>query len=122
MTSCAWAANRLPHTAHGDCEGFLPHLAEGLQRVMDRQAMSAVGPNPDFGLPPRVDVIDAWADEADPFTTQARALVAANDRRAWRRHLRRVLRRAVERLGLAWSALVLSGVALWLLPVNVRGA
>jgi hypothetical protein len=56
------------------------------------------------------------------FTTQARALVAANDRRAWRRALWRIIRRAVERLGLAWSALVLSGVVLWLLPVNVRGA
>lgn len=35
---CAWSANRLPHTAHGRCAGFLPHLAEDLQRLMDRQA------------------------------------------------------------------------------------
>jgi hypothetical protein len=56
------------------------------------------------------------------FTTQARALVAANDRRAWRRHLWRILRRRLQIGGMAWSALVLSGVALWLLPVNVRGA
>jgi hypothetical protein len=56
------------------------------------------------------------------FTTQARALVAANDRRAWRRALWRILRRRLQIGGMAWSALVLSGVVLWLLPVNVRGA
>lgn len=56
------------------------------------------------------------------FATQARALVAANDRRAWRRSLWRILRRRLQIGGMAWSALVLSGVALWLLPVNVRGA
>ena len=56
------------------------------------------------------------------FTTQARALVAANDRRAWRRALLRRLRRAVDVVGIGWSALVLAGVVLWLLPVSVRGA
>jgi hypothetical protein len=35
---CNWAANRLPHTAHGTCDGFMPYLAEELQRLMDHQA------------------------------------------------------------------------------------
>jgi hypothetical protein len=39
---CIWSSNRLPHTAHRDCEGFLPHLAEGLQRLMDHQAKGEV--------------------------------------------------------------------------------
>ena len=56
------------------------------------------------------------------FTHTAATLVAQNDRRAHRRLLRRLLRRAVERLGLAWSSLVVAGVVLWLLPVNMRGA
>lgn len=56
------------------------------------------------------------------FTRTVRAMVAENDRHAWRHGLLAVARRAAERLGLAWSALVLSGVVLWLLPVNVRGA
>jgi hypothetical protein len=30
--------------------------------------------------------------------------------------------RAAERVGLAWSALVLAGIVLWLLPLNMRGA
>jgi hypothetical protein len=38
------------------------------------------------------------------------------------RTLRDFLVRAAERVALAWSALVLAGVVLWLLPVNVRGA
>jgi hypothetical protein len=36
--ACAWSSNRLPHTEHGSCKGFMPHLAEGLQRLMDHQA------------------------------------------------------------------------------------
>jgi hypothetical protein len=36
--------------------------------------------------------------------------------------LRAHLIRAAERVALAWSALVLAGVALWLLPVSVRAA
>lgn len=58
----------------------------------------------------------------DPFLSAVRPMVAANDRRAWRRHLWRILRRRLQIGGMAWSALVLSGVVLWLLPVNVRGA
>ena len=37
MSGCTWSANRLPHTAHGDCPGLLAELAEGLQRLMDAQ-------------------------------------------------------------------------------------
>jgi hypothetical protein len=50
------------------------------------------------------------------FTRDVRPLVAANDRRAWRRHLCRVLRRAVERLGLAWSTLTLVGFVVYTFP------
>jgi len=60
-------------------------------------------------------------DQAD-FTRTAAALVARNDRRARLRGLTVLLRRAAECVGLAWSALVVAGVVLWLLPMNVRGA
>lgn len=37
------------------------------------------------------------------------------------RTFREHLRHAAQRVGLAWSAVVLAGFVLWLLPVNVRG-
>lgn len=56
------------------------------------------------------------------FTHLAATLVAQNDRRGRRRAFLALLRRKAERLGIAWSALVVAGVVLWLLPVNMRGA
>lgn len=58
------------------------------------------------------------------FTHLAAALVAENDRRARRAELRRRLRgylgRAVERVGVLWSALALAGIILSFMPMNVR--
>jgi hypothetical protein len=50
------------------------------------------------------------------FTTQARALVAANDRRAWRRALLRRLRRARGVAVIGWSALALVGLVVYTFP------
>jgi hypothetical protein len=49
-------------------------------------------------------------------------MVTRNDRRAHRRVLFGLLRRAGERVGIAWSSMVVAGVVLWLLPINMRGA
>lgn len=56
------------------------------------------------------------------FTHLAAELVARNDRRAWRRALLSRLRHAAERVGLAWSVLVVVGVLLWILPMSSRAA
>lgn len=56
------------------------------------------------------------------FTRTAAALVARNDRRAWRRAFVAHLRRAAERVGLAWGALVLVALVLWLVPMSTRSA
>lgn len=58
----------------------------------------------------------------EDFTRQAAAMVAANDRRIWRRALLHRLRGSALRVGIAWSALVIAGFVLWLLPVNMRMA
>ena len=56
------------------------------------------------------------------FTTHAAALVAANDRRTRRRALLRAIRRRLHALGLVWSAFLVAGFVLWVLPVNMRAA
>lgn len=58
--------------------------------------------------------------EAATFTTTAAKLVAANDRRAHRRALLASLRRAAERVGIGWGALVVAAFVLVILPVNMR--
>lgn len=58
--------------------------------------------------------------DAAEFTAHAAALVAANDRRARRRGLYAALRHAAERLGLAWSALLVVALLLWILPMSTR--
>ena len=50
------------------------------------------------------------------FLTQARALVAANDRRAWRRALLRRLRRARDVASIGWSALALVAFVVYTFP------
>lgn len=60
--------------------------------------------------------------DVEAFTHEAIRLVEQEDRRAWRRGLRDALGRAVERLGLAWSALSLVALLLWVLPMSTRAA
>lgn len=38
---CAWSASRMPHTEHGYCVGYLPHLAVGLRNLMDHEPSDA---------------------------------------------------------------------------------
>ena len=56
------------------------------------------------------------------FTRDAAEMVARNDRRAWRRGLRRFVVARLRVVAVAWSALVMAAVVLWLLPMNARVA
>jgi hypothetical protein len=60
--------------------------------------------------------------ETAAFTRTAATLVARNDRRAWRRGLLRHLRGSAQRVGIAWSAMVIAAFVLVVLPINMRGA
>lgn len=52
----------------------------------------------------------------DDFLTAVRPMVAANDRRAWRRALLRRLRRARDVASVGWSALALVGLVVYTFP------
>ena len=54
------------------------------------------------------------------FIRTASAMVARNDRRAWRRALRGILLERLRVASVAWSAMALAAFLIAVLPMNLR--